>query len=632
MRLTLRARILAVFLVALVAFLAALGYGLLQVRGIGGELTRVQQLWLPLSQQVTALRYQVPEIDTAELERQQPRVRKQIALRWIVQVQNVKKLVALAQQDATRGLVDAQGTAAPRMTTVVSALGDLTEPANEMGPVLESYLAALDKEEEPAAKSARQQLVSIERRMTDSLETAARAIDQGLATDARAARAKAQSSLFALAALTLLATGFGLVSIVIVGRALAPVADLIAGAQRISAGDFDRRIEVGSAGTEIAALATEFNRMAESLRSRDERLRLLAAFNENVLESVRVGILVADASGAITGVNHAAEEIWGLSRAELLGKPLSVLAAAAGKEGATVVERVETVRAGGASSRLGAVAFANERMVEVSAVPFLASGRASGAVVVAEDVTERVRVERTLLRSERLAAIGRMSSQITHEVRNPLNSLSLNVEMLEEELAGSEGEAKTLLRAIAAEIERLTEVTEGYLEFARLPRPLLEREQVNPLVQSLLRFVGEEAEKASVKVAPDLGDALPEVLADENQLRQAMLNVVRNALEALKGNGAGSDRGKRGGTLSVTTRRAGAQVEVVFRDDGPGIAPKDLARIFDPFYSTKADGTGLGLPLTQQIIEEHGGTIACSSEPGRGTVFTIRLPAADGPV
>lgn len=628
MRLTLRARILAVYLVALVAFLAALAYGLLQVRGIGAELTRVQQLWLPLSQQVTQLRERYPEIDAAELERQSPRVRHQLASVLTLKVRLTKELVATAQANATRGLQTADGTAAPRMTAVVSSLGALTEPAAQVGPALDAYIAALDKPGPKAAEAERLQLVAVDRRMRDILDKASVGIDAGLKTDATAARAKSQSALFALAALTLLATGFGLVAIAIVGRALAPVAQLIEGAQRISAGDFDRRIEVGSEGTEIAALATEFNRMAESLRSRDERLRLLAAFNENVLESVRVGILVAESSGLITGVNHAAEEIWGIPRGELLGKPLSVLSAAAGKEGATVVERVETVRSGGAPVRQGAVAFANARMVEVSAVPYVASGRASGVVVVAEDVTERVRVERALLRSERLAAIGRMSSQITHEVRNPLNSLSLNVEMLEEELGDKEGEAKTLLRAIAAEIERLTEVTEGYLGFARLPRPQLEREQVNPVVESLLRFVGEEAEKAGVRVAPDLGASLPEVLADENQLRQALLNVVRNALEALGTNGNGG----RGGTLSVSTRKAGAQVEVVFRDDGPGIAPKDLARIFDPFYSTKADGTGLGLPLTQQIIEEHGGTIACASEPGRGTVFTIRLPAADGPV
>lgn len=634
-RLTLRARILAVYLVALVAFLAALAYGLVQVRGIGAELARVQEVWLPLSQQVAELRYRYPGIDPGELERTPARVRRQLANSLSVQLRLTRVVVARAQEDATRGLRE-KGGAAPALTRVVSTLGALSEPATEIGPALDVYISALEAAEKPglpeadaarareAAIAARQSLAQLDGRLREVIQYASEAVGAGLRADATAAQAKAQSSLFALAALTVLATGFGLVAILIVGRALAPVGELIAGAQRISAGDFDRRIEAGGEGTEIATLATEFNRMAASLRSRDERLRLLAAFNENVLESVRVGILVADEQGAVTGMNRAAEEIWAMPRGDLVRKPLAALAGAAGREGATIVERVESVRTGGAPVRLGAVPFASGRMVEVSAVPFLSAGVAAGVVVVAEDVTERVRVERALLRSERLAAIGRMSSQITHEVRNPLNSLSLNVEMLEEELAGADGEARTLFRAIAKEIERLTQVTEGYLGFARLPKPRLARESVNALVESLLRFIREEAGKTGVEVSSDLRAALPDVLADENQLRQALLNVVRNALEAL-----GSGNGRRGGRLSVTTRRAAGHVEIVVRDDGPGIAPKDLARIFDPFYSTKSEGTGLGLPLTQQIIEEHGGTIACASEPGRGTVFTIRLPAAD---
>lgn len=624
MRLTLRARILAVFLVAVVAFLAALGYGLVQVRGIGSELTRVQDVWLPLSRKVTEIRSNYAAISPAEVdERLQPRARRQSAESDTLLLHRLRDMIKAAQADATGALQHAEGSSAARMTQVVTSLGDLTQPMQEIVPALGDLLTELEKGDAKRIAAARGRLSSIDRRIRETLGKTSEEIDGALREDSAAARVKAQSSLFALAALTLLATGFGIVAVAIVGRALAPVADLIAGARRISAGDFDRRIEIGPGASEIGTLAREFNGMAESLRSRDERLRRLSAYNENVLESVRVGILVADEHGAVTGMNHAAEEIWGLPRGGLVSKPLSAIAAAAGKEGPTILERVESVRAGGAAVRLGAVAFPSGRMVEVSVVPFLESGKAAGVVIVAEDVTERVGVERALLRSERLAAIGRMSSQITHEVRNPLNSMSLNVEMLQEELSAKEGEARELLAAIAKEIERLTEITEGYLGFARLPKPQLEREQVNAVVGSLLKFVREEAGKAGVKVVPELGSDLPDVLADENQLRQALLNVVRNSLEALGSNG------NQGGTLAVCTRRTAGQVEVLFRDDGPGIPSKDLARIFDPFYSSKKEGTGLGLPLTQQIIEEHGGTIACASEPGRGTVFTIRLPAVE---
>lgn len=616
MRLTLRARILAAFLVALVAFLGALGYGIVEVRRIGAELDRVQNLWLPLSQKVTALRYRNPELDPDELAALPVRTRRALANTYGVRLQQLASDLAAVQRDASAALQKApDAETEKRVRKVVDALARVTDPAHDSPALLDELVAAVEKD--PAqAQAKRNAFLASSRVLKETINAAGRSVDDGLRADAASAQAKASSSLLALAALTAAATLFGLVATAIVGRALAPIADLIAGVKRISTGDFSRRVTVGGGG-EVALLAGEFNQMAESLRSRDDRLRRLSAYNENVVESVRVGILVVDASGTVTVMNRAAEEIWGVERAALVGKPLAGVAAVA-----PFLERIEQVRAGGPAVRVGATRLPSERTVEVAVVPFIEDGRREGVVLVAEDVTERVRVEEALVRSERLAAIGKMSSQITHEVRNPLNSLSLNVEMLVEELKESQdGEAKELLAAIASEIDRLTEITEGYLTFARLPRPALEREQLNALVESLLRFLREEAEGAGVEVRSQLAPGLPDVLADENQLRAALLNVVRNSMEAIRD-------AKVTGTLTVTTKANGKSVELTVADDGPGIPSKDLARIFDPFYSTKSDGTGLGLPLTQQIIEEHGGSIACASEPGRGTTFTIRLPIA----
>lgn len=616
MRLTLRARILAAFLVALVAFLGALGYGIVEVRRIGAELDRVQNLWLPLSQKVTALRYRNPELDPAELQALPVRTRRALANTYGVRLQQLASDLAAVQRDASTALQAAPDAETEKsVRKVVDALARVTDPAHASPSQLDELVAALEKD--PGQVQARRStFLATSRVLKETINASGRAVDDGLRADAASAQEKASSSLLALGALTAAATLFGLVATAIVGRALAPIAELIGGVKRISTGDFSRRVTVRGGG-EVALLAGEFNQMAESLRSRDDRLRRLSAYNENVVESVRVGILVVDASGTVTVMNRAAEEIWGVERAARVGKPLSEIAAVA-----PFLGRIEGVRAGGPALRVGATRLASERAVEVAVVPFVEDGRREGVVLVAEDVTERVRVEEALVRSERLAAIGKMSSQITHEVRNPLNSLSLNVEMLVEELQESkDGEAKELLAAIASEIDRLTEITEGYLTFARLPRPALEREQLNVLVESLLRFLREEAEEAGVTVRAELAAELPEVLADENQLRAALLNVVRNSMEAIRG-------ARVQGTLTVTTKANGKSVELTVADDGPGIPSKDLARIFDPFYSTKSDGTGLGLPLTQQIIEEHGGTIACASEPGRGTTFTIRLPLA----
>lgn len=225
-----------------------------------------------------------------------------------------------------------------------------------------------------------------------------------------------------------------------------------------------------------------------------------------------------------------------------------------------------------------------------------------------------------LIRSERLAAIGQLAAQIAHEVRNPLNALGLNVELLADEaLDGNVDEVAEIVRDIRGEVTRLTKITESYLELGRLPAMRLEPHDLNGLVGELVRFQNEEMEQGGVTVEVVAAEGLPELQLDASQLRQALLNIVRNAGEALSEGG--------GGTLRISTWQArSGDVVLEVSDDGPGMDPEHVSRIFDPFFSTKEKGSGLGLPLTHQVIAEHGGTIACTSTPGEGTTFTIRLP------
>jgi signal transduction histidine kinase len=262
-----------------------------------------------------------------------------------------------------------------------------------------------------------------------------------------------------------------------------------------------------------------------------------------------------------------------------------------------------------------------ERADESSPDEVGALGREFNAMAAALD--ER---EQRLVRSERLAAVGKIAAQITHEVRNPLSSIGLNAEMLEEEVGALEGppaqveEARQLVRAIVKEVDRLTEITEQYLRFARLPRPKLEREDLRQIVASLCAFLRQEMDGRGVAVEVEAPPDLPLVSADEHQLRQALLNLLRNAGEAMAG----------GGRLTLTMGSDDKLVTLRIRDSGQGIAPEHLAKIFDPFFSTKEHGTGLGLALTQQIVVEHGGSIDVESAPGQGTTFTVRLPVAMG--
>jgi signal transduction histidine kinase len=226
-----------------------------------------------------------------------------------------------------------------------------------------------------------------------------------------------------------------------------------------------------------------------------------------------------------------------------------------------------------------------------------------------------------LVRSERLAAIGRIAAQITHEIRNPLSSISLNAEELSERLRdGTQpgGAAAALCDAIVREVDRLAAVTEEYLRYARVPKPQVARVELNEVVRDLLDFVRPELVSGGVRVEQKLEPHLPQVVADAAQVRQVLLNLVRNAREAMPS----------GGALSVTTRAHDGSVAVDVRDTGPGIDPARLARIFDPFFTTKERGTGLGLALAQEIAREHSGELTCASTPGSGTTFTLRLPAA----
>jgi signal transduction histidine kinase len=225
-----------------------------------------------------------------------------------------------------------------------------------------------------------------------------------------------------------------------------------------------------------------------------------------------------------------------------------------------------------------------------------------------------------LRRAERLAAVGRISAQITHEIRNPLNAIGLNAELLQEELEGSRTpsrEAVQLVAAISREVDRLNGVAEEYLRFARLPRPQLARQDLSEILASLLDFLGPELQAARIEVRRDLAPSPPAVRGDEAQLRAVFLNLLRNSREAMPG----------GGVVEVRSRAADGAVEVRVADTGGGIPRDDLTRIFEPFYSTKERGTGLGLAFVHQVVREHGGTIRCASEVGRGTTFTIRLPA-----
>ena len=241
--------------------------------------------------------------------------------------------------------------------------------------------------------------------------------------------------------------------------------------------------------------------------------------------------------------------------------------------------------------------------------------------------------EQRLRRSEQLAAVGKLAAQITHEVRNPLTSIGLNAELLSDEFVDHSSEGYKVAQAIVREVDRLTEITEQYLRFARLPAPRFESTSVNDLVRSLLLFLGEELQNRGVRVELVLQEALPLVDLDDNQLRQTLLNLIRNAAEAMDSVPIEA-RQLRLQTRTIDLGQlAGSKrsVAIDVLDHGPGIPPELLRQIFEPFFTTKKGGTGLGLALAQEVVIRHGGELQVISPvptlvPPTGTCFTIELP------
>jgi signal transduction histidine kinase len=276
--------------------------------------------------------------------------------------------------------------------------------------------------------------------------------------------------------------------------------------------------------------------------------------------------------------------------------------------------------------RASLVAGGNKYYLQIFTFPLRnRSGEVVEVVEYVKDVTAEKELQRQIIQSERLAVVGRMSANVAHEIKNPLGTIVLNAELLEEELEkfgpGDTAEARELLAVIKSELDRLLEVVEEYLQFARLAQVKLEMGSVNEVLSDLLSFLKEEVAERKVLVGEELDPSLPPIQLDPKQLRQAFLNIIKNSFEAMP----------EGGKLTVSTTQRDGRVEVTFGDTGKGISDENLELVFTPFFSTKHGGTGLGLSITSHIVKEHRGTISFQSDLGLGTAFTIRLPIMRSP-
>lgn len=232
------------------------------------------------------------------------------------------------------------------------------------------------------------------------------------------------------------------------------------------------------------------------------------------------------------------------------------------------------------------------------------------------------RMHRQLVNAEQLAAMGMMSSQIAHAVRNPLSTISLSAELLGDEIKKCQGvdtkEAETLIGSIMNEVQEVNDVVEEHLKFMRKSRSEYRNCDVNALLDSLVKFLEKEAARKGISFMKELEANLPGAKIEESKLRQIMLNIMRNSFEAMPS----------GGQIRVYTNKGKEDIEIRIEDSGVGISRDNLRRIFDPFFTTKDVGTGLGLYIARDMVITAGGGISCESKINKGTKVKIRLPFA----
>ena len=346
----------------------------------------------------------------------------------------------------------------------------------------------------------------------------------------------------------------------------------------------------------------------------------LKEFNENIVESINVGILALDLDDRIESWNAQMEAMYALSRAEAIGQklqdvfPAEFIEALEGFRNEQGVHHLYKFRL---TTRAGEQRTANIAMAPLLSRDFVSVGR----IVLVDDITERVSLEAQLTQADKLSSIGLLAAGVAHEINTPLAVISSYAQMLSKQLRG-DARLGSVMDKITQQSFRAAEIANGLLNFSRTSTTEFRETNLNQVIRDTLSLLEHQFKTAQIAVDLDLAEELPPIHGNPGKLQQVFLNLLLNAKEAMPG----------GGRLSIATRVNG-QVEALISDSGSGIAPEHLKRIYDPFFTTKTmpkpgdrRGTGLGLSVSYGIIQEHAGKIHVESAIGAGTTFHLEFP------
>jgi two-component system, sporulation sensor kinase E len=381
------------------------------------------------------------------------------------------------------------------------------------------------------------------------------------------------------------------------------------------------------------------------------RLAQEKGFLETVFNAIHEGIIVTDSNGRVTYLNDAACKLFGLEAAEAIGKRLDERVR--GLDWRALTQSVAPL------SRDMEIFYPENRFINFYIVPLLIahreavdvttsgrgvteeSGHSSprgygdatsppataagqvGHVMILRDITESRRTAQQTIESERFNALTLLAAGVAHEIGNPLNSLHIHLQLMERKVQELDHSAKAELQqsidVARSEVRRLDSIVTQFLRAIRPSHPRLHSENVNAIVEEAVRFFTPEIQDRDIVVEQELRADLPLLQLDGEQMKQAFYNVIKNSLEAMK----------RHGILRIRTDLDDTNVIVTFADTGGGMSPEHLSRVFEPYFTTKPSGSGLGLLIVRRIVREHGGELSIESSQDKGLTLTIRLPYID---
>ena len=336
---------------------------------------------------------------------------------------------------------------------------------------------------------------------------------------------------------------------------------------------------------------------------------------ENVLDSIDVGILVCDETNNLLLVNKYALRMLPMNYSE----GIKLWEAIIDEKIAEFFKNILLYREKADDREIDVMHYGRIKLLSVNVVPLVSDRCITGSLIYMDDITEKRKGEARLRRAENLASLTTLAAGVAHEIKNPLGSISIHIQLLQRVLSKDKDFEKSTSKyfnVIKEEVDRLNRIVVDFL-FAVRPMNLELRESdINKLIQKLIEFVKFELEQAGINIYLELDENLPKTLIDERYIKQALLNLITNARNAMP----------NGGSLTIVTNFVDNEVKINVNDTGIGISEENISKIFEPYFTTTETGTGLGLTHVYKIIREHHGEIIVHSKHGKGTGFEINMP------